>query len=63
MMNQAKNDEKGKFLKISCPRCRHRQIIFGKSSIKVKCGGCNYLLLKTGGGKAKVRAPIKEILG
>lgn len=53
---------KGKFLRISCPRCRNSQITFGKSSSKVKCLKCNYLLLKTLGGKAKIRAPINEIL-
>jgi len=52
---------KSKFLKIACPRCRTKQVIFGKSSIKVKCQKCNYLLVKTRGGKAKIRAPVREI--
>jgi small subunit ribosomal protein S27e len=51
-----------KFLKISCPRCKNRQIIFGKSSLRIKCAKCNYLLVKTLGGKAKVRAIVKEVL-
>ncbi|MBI2632579.1 30S ribosomal protein S27e [Candidatus Pacearchaeota archaeon] len=51
-----------KFLKISCPRCKSKQIIFGKSSNKIKCLKCNYLLLKTMGGKAKIYAPVKEVL-
>ncbi|MEK6928491.1 MAG: 30S ribosomal protein S27e [Nanoarchaeota archaeon] len=45
-----------------CPRCRTTHILFGKSSIKIKCAKCNYLLVKTFGGKAKIRAPIKEVL-
>jgi len=51
-----------KFLKINCPRCKKPKIIFGKSSTLVKCDGCNYLLLKTKGGKAKIRAHVEEVL-
>jgi ribosomal protein S27E len=53
---------KGKFLKISCPRCRKIKTVFGKSATIVKCEGCNYLLLKTKGGKSKIRAAIREII-
>jgi len=51
-----------KFLKIICPKCRSAHVIFGKSALRVKCNKCNYLLIETSGGKAKVRAPVKEIL-
>lgn len=54
--------EKAKFLKVMCPRCKSGKIIFGKSSIEVKCSECNYLLVKSSGGKAKVRAKVKEVL-
>ena len=57
----AKKD-KSKFLEISCPRCGKRKTVFGKSATHVKCDNCNYLLLKTKGGKSKIRAPIKEFL-
>ena len=53
---------KSKFLEISCPRCSLKKVVFGKSSIRVKCDKCNYLLLKTRGGKAKIRAPVREVL-
>jgi len=53
---------KGKFLQISCPRCSKTKIIFGKSSIKVKCDKCNKLLIKTQGGKIKVKAMVKKVL-
>ena len=55
-------DEKGKFLRIMCPRCRQSHITFGKSSIKLCCRKCGYMLTKTGGGKTKIRAPVKEVL-
>jgi ribosomal protein S27E len=54
--------EKSKFLKILCPRCKKQKTVFGKSSTAVKCENCNYLLLKTGGGKSKIRAQVKEVL-
>jgi len=53
---------RSKFLKIICPRCKNNKIVFGRSSIKIKCDKCNYLLTKTTGGKTKVRALVKEIL-
>ncbi|MEK6898812.1 MAG: 30S ribosomal protein S27e [Nanoarchaeota archaeon] len=53
---------KGKFIKIVCPRCKKNQIIFGKASTNVKCKSCNTLLVRTTGGKAKIRAAIKEVL-
>ena len=52
---------KSKFLKISCPRCNLQQIIFGKSSSSIKCSKCNRLLLETTGGKAKIKAPVRQV--
>ncbi len=54
--------EVSKFLRVSCPRCGKKKIIFGKAATHVKCDNCNYLLLKTKGGKSKIRAPIKEVI-
>jgi len=53
---------KSKFLKISCPRCKKMQIVFGKSAIDKKCDQCNKLLIKTSGGKAQIKAKVKKIL-
>jgi small subunit ribosomal protein S27e len=52
---------KSKFLKIKCPRCDSHQITFGKATSWVKCKSCNKLLIKPKGGKAKVKAKIKEL--
>ena len=54
---------KSKFLKIVCPRCYNNQIIFGKASSAVKCSKCNKELIKTTGGKARVKARVKEVYG
>jgi len=55
-----RNDSK--FLKVVCPRCKKIQIIFGKSSTRIKCEKCNKLLVKNTGGKVKVKAMVKEVL-
>ncbi|MDP1695420.1 MAG: 30S ribosomal protein S27e [archaeon] len=53
---------KSRFLKLTCPRCQNNQTIFGKACLEIKCIKCNYLLNKSGGGKTKIRAKIKEVL-
>jgi len=53
---------KSKFLRIACPRCKHKTVVYGKSSLSIKCEVCKYLLLRTQGGKAKIRAPVREVL-
>jgi len=51
-----------KFLKIICPRCRNRQIVYGKATTKIKCKKCNKLLVRTTGGKTKIKAKISKII-
>ena len=55
-------ENKSKFIKVQCPECRSEQITFGKSSTKVKCQNCKKVLIKTRGGRAKVKAKITEVL-
>ncbi|MBI3334166.1 30S ribosomal protein S27e [Candidatus Pacearchaeota archaeon] len=54
--------KKSTFLRLICPRCRNLQIVFGKSSMNVKCLKCNYLLARKSGGKARLRAQVHEVL-
>ena len=51
-----------KFVKVRCPKCKNEQIIFGKSVLKIKCLICNKLLIKTTGGKSRIKAPVEEVL-
>ena len=51
-----------KFVKVRCPKCKNEQIIFGKSSTQIKCHQCQKVLGERGGGKAKVKARILEVL-
>jgi ribosomal protein S27E len=52
---------KSKFVNVVCSRCGFRQVLFGKSSTKVKCGKCNRLLVRVGGGKVRISAIVKEV--
>ena len=54
---------RSKFVKVECPRCKNEQVIFGKSAMRVKCEKCNKLLMMPTGGKTRMRARIKEVLG
>lgn len=54
---------KSKFVKVRCPTCKNEQIIFGKASTEVRCLICNQVLEEPGGGKAKIKARVLEILG
>ncbi len=62
MDNITKQKKAGRFLQIICPRCRERKIVYGKSSTKIKCDHCNKVLIKTTGGKTKIKAMIREIM-
>jgi ribosomal protein S27E len=55
-------EPKGRFLRIICPRCKEKHLVFGKASSRTKCRKCNYLLTKPQGGKTKIRAAIEAIL-
>jgi small subunit ribosomal protein S27e len=50
------------FLKIICPRCKNTQTVYSKATSRIKCLGCNKLLLEPTGGKTKIRAGIKKII-
>jgi small subunit ribosomal protein S27e len=53
---------KSKFVRVRCPKCKNEQVIFGKASTEVQCLICNQILAESGGGKAKIKARILEVL-
>ncbi|MDO8459787.1 MAG: 30S ribosomal protein S27e [Nanoarchaeota archaeon] len=55
------SSSKSRFLKVKCPRCANHQVIFGKSTTKVKCKKCNKLLVRSTGGKTKIKASVYEV--
>jgi len=54
-------NEGGRFLRVACTRCGNRQIVFGKSSLRIKCVRCNKLLTEPKGGKIRIRTLVKEV--
>ena len=55
-------ETKSKFIKVRCNKCKNEQIIFGKSSMGVKCLVCDDELLESTGGKSKIKARVLEVL-
>jgi len=51
-----------KFIKVICSKCKNEQIIFGNATTHVKCLICDTPLAEPAGGKAKIKAKIKEFL-
>ncbi|MBS3076774.1 30S ribosomal protein S27e [Candidatus Pacearchaeota archaeon] len=55
------NDPESKFVRAVCTRCGNSQVLFGKSSTRVKCDKCNKLLVEPKGGKTRIRTMVKEV--
>jgi len=51
-----------KFVRVKCSKCKSSQIIFGKSSSRVRCVSCNGIIAEPAGGKTKIRARVEEVL-
>lgn len=51
-----------RFIKLRCSKCKNVQVIFGKTSTKVKCLVCNKTLAEPTGGKSKIKSQILEVL-
>jgi len=51
-----------KYLRIICPRCKNKQIIYSRATLRIKCDLCNRLLIQPTGGKTKVKAGVKQII-
>ena len=47
-----------KFIKVSCPKCKNEQIIFGKATTSVNCIVCGKEMATPTGGKSKIKARI-----
>lgn len=52
---------KGKFVRVSCARCGHSQVIYGKAASQVRCLKCNKLLVRISGGKTQIRTIVREV--
>lgn len=53
---------KSRFLKVKCVDCDNEPVVFGSASTHVKCVVCGRALVEPKGGRAKILAPILEVL-
>jgi len=53
---------KSKFIKVRCEDCENEQILFNKASTAVSCHICGSKLAVPGGGQAKIKAKILEVV-
>ena len=56
-------DERGKFLRVKCKKCKNEQVIFNKASTKVRCLVCETLLADPRGGIAEIKTKVMKELG
>jgi small subunit ribosomal protein S27e len=59
MKEERKPDSK--FLKVTCSKCKNEQIIFNKTTSKVKCLVCGSELAEPTGGKAKIKSKVLQV--
>jgi small subunit ribosomal protein S27e len=53
----------GRFIKVKCSACGNEQVIYGNSTVTVKCNVCGVQLTKTTGGRAVImNVSYKEVL-
>ena len=51
-----------KFIKVRCNDCENEQALFSKASTTVHCHICGSKLAITGGGKAKIKGKVLEVV-
>ena len=56
-------DDRSKFLKVKCKKCRNEQIIFDRCATQVKCLVCESVLAEPTGGRAIISAQVLQVLG
>ena len=50
------------FLRVKCPKCGNKQLIFSNTVNKVTCNVCGETLAEPTGGKAKIKGEILTVL-
>lgn len=53
---------KSTFVKVKCSKCKNEQVIFNKSSTKVKCLVCGTVLAEPTGGKSVIKTRIIDVI-
>lgn len=55
--------DRSKFLKVKCEKCRNEQIIFNRCATIIKCLVCETVLAEPTGGRANIHAKVLQTLG
>ena len=56
------NKPGSKFIKVRCKDCENEQVLFDKASTVVSCHICGSKLAMPGGGKAKIKGEVLEVI-
>lgn len=51
-----------RFVKVVCPDCSHKQILFARASTKVACATCGTALAEPLGGRARLFGEVVDEL-
>lgn len=51
-----------RFVKVACPDCSHKQILFARASTAVSCATCGKTLAEPQGGRARLHGEILDEL-
>jgi small subunit ribosomal protein S27e len=51
-----------RFVKVACPDCSHKQILFARTSTQVSCATCGKTLAEPRGGRALLHGEILDEL-
>lgn len=55
--------DRSRFLKVKCNKCRNEQIIFSRCATVIKCLVCEAVLAEPTGGRANIHATVLQALG
>ena len=59
---KAEKENKTKFVRVRCEKCKNEQNIFSNTSTKVVCLVCSEVIAEPLGGRSKIKAKVLEIL-
>lgn len=54
--------EGARFVKVACPDCSHKQILFARASTVVSCATCGTTLAEPVGGRARLHGEVLDEL-
>lgn len=55
--------DRSKFLRVKCSKCKNEQIVFNRCATIVKCLVCDSIVAEPTGGRANIHANIVQVLG